>query len=150
RAPPPGAAARPLRGNIPDGRAVGTADRTRTHRRQRRMARPRTRMPMAAIPARTATAHRGAAGPHRARRAAVILAAALLAPLALPALPAQPGATARLAAQSAEPPLQKRAAASRAKGAESAPVLVFEVADFQCPYCARFWRETFPRLDSAY
>ena len=105
---------------------------------------------MAAIPARTATAHRGAAGPHRARRAAVILAAALLAPLALPALPAQPGATARLAAQSAEPPLQKRAAASRAKGAESAPVLVFEVADFQCPYCARFWRETFPRLDSAY
>src|SRR5690606_9278769 len=46
--------------------------------------------------------------------------------------------------------LQQRAAASRAKGAESAPVRVLEVADFQCPYCARFWRETFPRLDSAY
>lgn len=46
--------------------------------------------------------------------------------------------------------LQQRAAASRARGAESAPVLVLEVADFQCPYCARFWKETFPRLDSAY
>ena len=60
-------------------------------------------------------------------------------------------AAAPLAAQPHERlTLQQRAAASRAKGAESAPVLVLEVADFQCPYCARFWKETFPRLDSAY
>ena len=99
------------------------------------------------MPATTSTATRGTARPLGARRTAIVLAAALLAALALPALP---GATARLAAQPTEPSLQKRAAASRAKGAESAPVLVFEVADFQCPYCARFWKETFPRLDSAY
>ncbi|HEX7090039.1 MAG TPA: thioredoxin domain-containing protein [Longimicrobiales bacterium] len=60
-------------------------------------------------------------------------------------------AAAPLAAQEHEgATLQQRAAASRAKGSESAPVLVLEVADFQCPYCARFWKETFPRLDSAY
>nr|PZN89184.1 MAG: hypothetical protein DIU52_14705 [bacterium] len=90
-------------------------------------------------------------GPARgARRAALLAGATLVTALALPALPAPPGTAATLAAQAPERSLQKRAAASRAKGAESAPVLVFEVADFQCPYCARFWKETFPRLDSAY
>ena len=108
-------------------------------------------MPRPALPVTTLTAARGAARLRSARRPAVVLAAALLATLALPALPASRGVTGVLAAQdTAEPSLQKRAAASRAKGAESAPVLVFEVADFQCPYCARFWKETFPRLDSAY
>jgi len=46
--------------------------------------------------------------------------------------------------------LLERAAASRAKGQQGAPVLVYEIADFQCPYCARFAREVFPRIDSAY
>jgi protein-disulfide isomerase len=44
----------------------------------------------------------------------------------------------------------ERAAASRAKGHEAAPVLVYEIADFQCPYCAQFSRTVFPRIDSAY
>ena len=44
----------------------------------------------------------------------------------------------------------KRAAESRMKGEQNAPVLVYEIADFQCPYCARFAVEVLPQLDSAY
>jgi protein-disulfide isomerase len=44
----------------------------------------------------------------------------------------------------------KRAAESRMKGEQNAPVLVYEIADFQCPYCARFAVDVFPQLDSAY
>ncbi|HEX7052268.1 MAG TPA: thioredoxin domain-containing protein [Longimicrobiales bacterium] len=44
----------------------------------------------------------------------------------------------------------QRAGLSRVKGDPSAPVLVYEIADFQCPYCARFSREVFPALDSLY
>ena len=46
--------------------------------------------------------------------------------------------------------LAERAAMSRLKGSPDASVVVFEFADFQCPYCARFAREIFPRIDSAY
>ena len=49
-----------------------------------------------------------------------------------------------------DPQLLRQASLSRAKGSDEAPVLVYEVADFQCPYCARFSREVFPSLDSAY
>lgn len=42
------------------------------------------------------------------------------------------------------------AAIARARGSESAQVVVFEIADFQCPFCARFAEEVFPRIDSAY
>lgn len=45
---------------------------------------------------------------------------------------------------------QDRAAVSRAKGYEQAPILVYEIADFQCPYCARFSNDVFPKLDRAY
>jgi protein-disulfide isomerase len=44
----------------------------------------------------------------------------------------------------------ERAAISRMKGAANAPVTVHEIADFQCPYCARFVRDVYPRIDSAY
>ena len=44
----------------------------------------------------------------------------------------------------------ERAAMGRLKGQHDAPVTVYEIADFQCPYCARFSREVFPRIDSAY
>ena len=73
-----------------------------------------------------------------------LLGAALLAASALP-----------LSAQSIIPPsptanVLEDAAMARAKGAEDARVVVFEIADFQCPYCAQFAEDVFPRIDSAY
>lgn len=44
----------------------------------------------------------------------------------------------------------ERAAVSRLKGQQNAAVTVYEIADFQCPFCARFSREVFPSIDSAY
>jgi protein-disulfide isomerase len=58
-----------------------------------------------------------------------------------------------LLAGSASAQVQKtaeRAAMNRLKGQQSATVTVYEIADFQCPYCARFANEVFPRIDSAY
>jgi protein-disulfide isomerase len=49
-----------------------------------------------------------------------------------------------------EDPLLQRGSASRAKGLENAQVFVYEFADFQCPHCARFAIEVFPRIDSAF
>ncbi len=46
--------------------------------------------------------------------------------------------------------LLQRAGASRALGAKTAKVTVFEVGDFQCPFCAQFANQTFERIDSAY
>jgi len=42
------------------------------------------------------------------------------------------------------------AMAARTKGSPTAPVTVYEMSDFQCPYCARFALDIFPALDSAY
>jgi protein-disulfide isomerase len=51
-----------------------------------------------------------------------------------------------LAAQGTDPaPL-----AGRSKGSAQAPVTVYEMSDFECPYCRRFALETFPLLDSLY
>lgn len=44
----------------------------------------------------------------------------------------------------------ERASASRAKGADGAAVLVYEIADFECPHCARFALDVFPSIDSAF
>ncbi|HEV8612367.1 MAG TPA: thioredoxin domain-containing protein [Gemmatimonadales bacterium] len=40
--------------------------------------------------------------------------------------------------------------ASRAKGSASAPVTVYEMSDFQCPYCKRHVDQTFPALEKEY
>lgn len=40
--------------------------------------------------------------------------------------------------------------AARTKGSTSAPVTVYEMSDFQCPYCARFALDIFPTLDAEY
>ncbi len=50
-----------------------------------------------------------------------------------------------LAAQSADNPL-----ATRSKGSPTAPVTVYEMSDFQCPYCKKFAEETFPEIERRY
>jgi protein-disulfide isomerase len=40
--------------------------------------------------------------------------------------------------------------AGRMRGSASAPVTVYEMSDFQCPYCREFALTTFPAIDSAY
>ncbi|MGH7460030.1 MAG: DsbA family protein [Longimicrobiales bacterium] len=67
------------------------------------------------------------------------------AALGVPLLLSSAGAAAQDAGQ-----LLERAATSRVKGQAGAPVMIYEIADFQCPYCGRFAREVFPRLDSAF
>jgi len=42
------------------------------------------------------------------------------------------------------------ATTTRAKGASSAPITVYEMSDFQCPYCRRFALETFPVIEKEY
>jgi protein-disulfide isomerase len=39
---------------------------------------------------------------------------------------------------------------ARTKGRADAPVTVYEMSDFQCPWCARFARETLPALEREY
>lgn len=40
--------------------------------------------------------------------------------------------------------------AARSKGSPTAPVTVYEMSDFQCPYCAKFALEIAPTLDAEY
>jgi protein-disulfide isomerase len=40
--------------------------------------------------------------------------------------------------------------ATRSKGSPTAPVTVYEMSDFQCPYCKRFAQETFPEIERRY
>jgi protein-disulfide isomerase len=50
-----------------------------------------------------------------------------------------------LRAQTGAAPLEPRS-----KGAPTAPVTVYEMSDFQCPYCRAFADETFPQLEREY
>jgi protein-disulfide isomerase len=52
---------------------------------------------------------------------------------------------ATLSAQTSTAPLEPRS-----KGAAKAPVTVYEMSDFQCPYCRAFASQTFPRLEQEY
>ena len=40
--------------------------------------------------------------------------------------------------------------AARTKGSATAPVTIYEMSDFQCPWCGRFARETLPILEREY
>ena len=40
--------------------------------------------------------------------------------------------------------------AQRTKGSPDAPLTVFEISDFQCPYCRAFWEETLPAMEREY
>jgi protein-disulfide isomerase len=68
----------------------------------------------------------------------------LIVVIALSVVPAWSGS---LAAQSTA---SKDALAGRTKGSPKAPVTVYEMSDFQCPYCRRFALETFPQLERRY
>jgi len=76
---------------------------------------------------------------HRVTRLAALVA------LLLPLLAA--GASAQTAADDS---LLTRANEGRRKGAETAPITIIELADFQCPYCRQFNQATMPALDSLY
>jgi protein-disulfide isomerase len=42
------------------------------------------------------------------------------------------------------------AGVSRAKGSATATVRIYEIADFQCPFCAKFATEVYPKIDAEY
>ncbi|HEY4321026.1 MAG TPA: thioredoxin domain-containing protein [Gemmatimonadales bacterium] len=47
-------------------------------------------------------------------------------------------------------PAQDTTLNARSKGSKSAPVTVYEMADFECPYCRDFALQTFPALEKQY
>ena len=51
----------------------------------------------------------------------------------------------RLEAQSQTAPLELRS-----KGSAKAPVTVYEMSDFQCPYCRTFHHDVWPRIEREY
>lgn len=50
----------------------------------------------------------------------------------------------------ASAPQQNDLLAARTRGSPTAPVTVYEISDFQCPYCAQFYLETMPLLEREY
>lgn len=36
------------------------------------------------------------------------------------------------------------------KGSEAAKLTLIEITDYQCPYCARYFRETYPQIEQTY
>jgi len=83
--------------------------------------------------------------PGRFAAAVVALAAALTT-----STTAAPPAAAQGEGPGVSSPLIERALASRAKGDPQAQVVVFEVADFECPYCAQFATTVGKELDRKY
>jgi protein-disulfide isomerase len=73
----------------------------------------------------------------RSRSAAASTAFVVLVSLAPPA-----------GAQSIPPPDDLRA--ERTTGSADAPVTMYEMSDFQCPFCREFWRETLPSIERDY
>lgn len=65
------------------------------------------------------------------------------------------GGTDSLAAQGALVPSDQReileaAGQARSKGEADAPLRIVEISDFECPFCAQYYRETYPVVDSLY
>lgn len=58
--------------------------------------------------------------------------------------------TLALAALLASPLAAQDPLGARTKGRADAPVTVYEMSDFQCPYCREFAMETFPTIEREY
>jgi protein-disulfide isomerase len=64
---------------------------------------------------------------------------------------ARPGEANAAVGSAADPDsVRARADRSRSRGDDGAPLLLIEVSDFQCPFCADFARSTYPQIDSAF
>lgn len=46
--------------------------------------------------------------------------------------------------------VRQRADMSRSVGDTASPLTIIEISDFQCPFCARYHRDTYPAIDSLY
>lgn len=69
------------------------------------------------------------------------------------ATPAKPPATAKpadAAARARADSVTRALVVARTRGSATAPVTVYEMSDFQCPFCRRFALETFPALEERY
>ena len=44
----------------------------------------------------------------------------------------------------------ERADRSRSKGEQDAPIRIVEISDFECPFCQRFYEESYRVIDSLY
>src|SRR5262249_25423197 len=65
-------------------------------------------------------------------------------------LRSRPPASAEASAPGSTPPMRDLLIAQRTKGDSTAPITVFEVSDFQCPFCRQFWADTKSTLDQEY
>jgi protein-disulfide isomerase len=65
-------------------------------------------------------------------------------------LPAAPGATGTTAPASDAKPVDVDVRGRPAFGPEDAKVTMVEFVDFECPFCGRYARDTFPRLEREY
>lgn len=80
---------------------------------------------------------------------AALLGAALSAGCGEGAGKAQEEAGASVVPSEGEVAVQ-RADRARVRGAEDAPIRLVEISDFECPFCAQYFRETYPAIDSLY
>ncbi len=91
-------------------------------------------------------ARSGAARRARALAAGAVLAVVAAAPVGAPSAAAQEAA----AVPTDQTEILERADRGRARGDTAAPIRIVEISDFECPYCARFQRESARTLDSLY
>ncbi len=89
---------------------------------------------------------------NRAKTYGAATAALVLAGLAVAAWVRTPDAGASAAAQlatAARPPADPMLAA-RTKGPSDAPITVYEMSDFQCPFCRTFFKDFWPAIREEY
>lgn len=83
-----------------------------------------------------------------AAAAVVLVALAVAGLIASRRNPRTPPPTARVPGSQGGP--DDLLMAARTQGDTGAPIVMYEVSDFQCPFCRQFWAETLPHLESEY